>query len=348
MALDHLAALSTAWTKYLRSERESGPRSARAYVYASGRRTCVRRMALDMAHPEDDSTFTDDSLERMQRGKEREHSIVARLHQIGPRCSPPFEVTEGQRAFEIKDRDGIILIRGKTDGRLRFDRTIKPIFEVKSGESFRNVERLEDLDHSPWTRHAPDQLLAYLLAESEPWGFLVIDRPGLPLFLRVNLEDHLDRAEGFLRDARRAIEAVHGGEMPPFIQDVAECRRCPHLGKTCSPTTMSFGPGARFITDPNLIAAAETCEENEEARREYESARKRLKEGLEGVELGVLGPFLVEGKWVKRTNVVLPEDVKRKYEVVDPKGGGFRFTVERALPKEQAAAPAAMKKAEAA
>ena len=44
---------------------------ARTYVYASGRRSCVRRMALDMMHPEDDSTPAPDALERMQIGRER-------------------------------------------------------------------------------------------------------------------------------------------------------------------------------------------------------------------------------------------------------------------------------------
>lgn len=347
--VDYLAAVSEAWTKHLRAERDSGHRSSRDYVYASGRRTCVRRMALDMKHPEDDSTFSDDSLERMQRGKEREHSIVARLHQIGPRCSPPFEVIEGQRTFEIRDRDGTLLIRGKTDCRLRFDRTTKPFVEVKSGESFRNVERFEDLDRSPWTRHAPDQLLSYLLAESEPEGCLLIDRPGLPLFIRVVLEDHLQRAEQFLQDARRAIDAVKGvGEMPPFIQDVGECRRCPHLGKSCSPTTMSFGPGVRVITDPDLIAAAETREATAEARADYEAAHNRLKAGLQGVELGVLGPFLVEGRWQKSTKYDIPAEIKKQYAREDPRGGGFRFDVERAVPKEQTAAAPAAKKAEAA
>jgi hypothetical protein len=285
-------------------------------------------MALDLLHPEDRGTIQADALERMRRGTEREAAIVARLMQIGPRCTPPFEVIENQKRFEIKDRDGTVLISGKYDGRLKFSTKVKPPFEVKSGETFKRATCLEDLDHSPWTRHALDQLLAYLLSEGEPWGFFIIDRPGVPLFLRVNLEDHLQRAEGFLRDARTAIEAKNGRVgMPAFTQDRSECRRCDHFKKSCAPPS-DYGAGVQVITDPHLIGLAEIREKNRAAGKEYDHADKELKGALRGVEDGIVGDFLVRGRWQKKTRVELPDDIKAKYSTVDPKGS-FVINIDR-------------------
>jgi hypothetical protein len=285
-------------------------------------------MALDLLHPEDRGTIEPDSLERMRRGTEREASIVARLMQIGPRCSPPFEVIEGQKRFEIADRDGLVLISGKVDGRLRFSSKERPVFEVKSGETFKRATCLEDLDYSPWTRHALDQLLSYLLSQGEPWGFFIIDRPGVPLFLRVNLEDHLGRAEGFLRDARTAVDARFGRVgMPAFTQDRADCRRCDHFKKSCTRPS-DFGSGVQVITDAHLITLAEIREKNRAAAKEYEHADKELKGALRGVEEGLVGDFLVRGRWQKKTRVEIPDDIKAKYSTVDPKGS-FVINIDR-------------------
>jgi hypothetical protein len=136
----------------------------------------------------------------------------------------------------LRDRDGELLIVGKMDGRLKFADGATPIFEVKSGDAVRHVDSLDDLDRSPWTAHHVDQLLAYLLADEEEWGLLILDKPEGPTFLRVNLFDHLERAESFLRDARTAIDArFDRAPLPAYTQDASECRRCPHLGKSCAP-----------------------------------------------------------------------------------------------------------------
>lgn len=329
--MEHVTALRDAWSSHLRSLRDSGPRRPREYVYASGRRECVRRMALDLISPEDEDPFSDDALERMERGNEREHAIIARLHQIGPRCMPPFSVVEGQSHFEIKDpKDGVLLIRGRLDARLQFDRFTKPVCEVKSGQTFQNVERLEDLDRSPWTKHALDQLLAYLMAWKEPNGIFIIDRPRLPVFLPVYLEEHRERAESFLRDARVAGDAARGGELPPFIQNAAECRRCPHFGKTCSPPALDYGAGMKVISDPELEEAARIREANRDAAKAYDKADAALKEALRGVESALLGPFAVSGKWQRLTKYDVPKEVKEKYRTVDEKGK-FLLQIDRAI-----------------
>jgi len=328
-APDPISALASAWEGELRSKGNTGDATPRDRVYASGRRTCLRAMALDLLHPEDRGEIQADALERMRRGTEREASIVARLMQIGPRCTPPFEFIEGQKRFEIADRDGTVIISGKIDGRIKFaNLKDRPPVEVKSGETFKRATCLEDLDYSPWTRHALDQLLAYLLAQSEPWGFFIIDRPGVPLFLRVNLEDHLARVEGFLRDARTAVDARFGKVgMPAFTQDRAECRRCDHFKKSCSPPS-DYGAGVQVITDERLITLAGVRDTNRNAAKEYERADKELKAALRGVESGLLGDYLVRGTWQKGTKTAVPDDIKAQYSTVDPKAR-FLVTIDK-------------------
>ena len=323
--VDHIALLTAAWEQHLRSLRKGGTYE-RTHVWASGRRSCIRRMALDLLHPEDEPPWPVESLERFQRGEEREASVVARLMQLGPRCEIPFDVIEQQRRFEVRDRDGILLITGKVDGRLSFVDGSRPIFDVKSGDTVRAAQTLEDLDRSPWTRHHVDQLLAYLLSEGEAWGFLILDRPGLPAFIRVNLLDHLERAESFLRDARAAVDARFGGPLPAPISDISECRRCPHAGKSCD-VPISWGPGAQVIDDYALLDACRVREQHAAAAKTYERADKALKDALRGVELAIIGgEYLAEGTWQRRTVSEIPDDIKKQFSRVDEKGS-FRLSL---------------------
>ena len=324
--MEQLAALEKAWGRQLGAE-SFGSRPRRNYVYSSGRRSCVRRMALDLMSPGDEPEAGVDALERMQKGKEREASLIARLIQIGPRCSEPFEVIEGQSHFRIEDKDGLDLIHGKIDCRLDFGNGIRPIAEAKSGQMAARISSIEDMDRSPWTRAWPDQLLSYLEAKDEPWGFFILERPGVPLFLPVVREEHRERIDSFKADARLAVLASKGeGPLPPFAEKKSDCRACPHLNKSCTPPTLSAGPGLTVIEDLDLVALAEIREQNEEAYRAYSWADGELKDALRGVEHGVMGPFEISGKWGKNTKYVFPrEDVKKSFQVSDPKG---KFTLE--------------------
>lgn len=319
-SFDLSTILESAWVEHLQRSRQGG-RTPRDYVWASGSRDCVRQMALDLMHPEDAPEWTPDQLERFQRGIEREHSVIARLHHIGPISSPPFAVIGGQERFEIRDRDGALLIVGKIDGRVQFDQPHRfaPIFEIKSGQSYANVETVEDLDNSPWTRRGADQLLAYAYAKSEPDVLLVIDRPGLPRFLVLHLEDHLAKVERFLQSAREAIDARRGGPLPPFTDNQAFCRRCDHFGKSCAPP-VNFGQGLQVVTDERLIQAAETVAKGRETAREVSRAEKELKDALRGIPQALVGPLLANGKPRRTSSLSLPDDLRQKYTVSDPEG----------------------------
>src|SRR6185369_16601856 len=126
--------------------------------------------------------------------------------------------------------------------------------------------------------------------------------------IRVDLEEHLARAEAFLQEARAAVDARFGdGPLAPFIDNPGLCRRCDHFGKSCSPP-LDFGAGARMIADERLIQLGETCEKTKEAHDRYARAWKELTKAVRGVELGVMGPFQLEGKWQRNTKLVFPDE----------------------------------------
>jgi len=337
---DPLHALLQAWDKDLlrgkRQERGSTPYRP-VNVFASKCRRCVRAMALDMLHPEDDPFDQPLQFERMQQGNEAEAAIMARLMRVGPFCDPPFTVQEQQHRFEVKDRDGTIVITGKMDGRLKFgDQGHRPPFEVKSGKTYEGCETLDDFGRNPWAGSAIDQLLAYLYADDpknhpggEPWGFIFIRRQSkLPLAVRVNLMDHLARVESFITNARYAVDARHGrGPLPGFINDPGECRRCPHMGKSCDPP-LDYGKGLSVIAEPEAIQAAETRARNRAAHEEYEAADKYLKERFRGIEAGIVGDFRLTGKWAPDTKYDIPKEVKAQY-ARKVEQGKFTLTIER-------------------
>lgn len=304
----------------------SGPRDV---IYASRRRACVRAMALDLMHPEDDVINDAEAIERLRRGRDAERLSVSRLMTIGGSADPAFEVVGGQDSFVLRDRDGVALISGRIDGRLWFPKEKqRVVFEVKSGRSYEDAESIEDLDRGVWTAHAVDQLLAYLLGHGEPAGLFIIIRGGVPRFIPVVLEEHLDRAETFLRDARAAIDArFERAEMPAFTDRKALCSRCPHYGKSCVPPA-GFGDGVAVIDNPALEDAAAMYAETKAAAEANAAAWKALTRELRGIERGVLGRFAVSGRWSSSTRYEIPDEVKQSYRVTDPRGR-FSLTVER-------------------
>ena len=315
-------AIQGAWASFLtRGRRTSEPHP---YVYASAWRPCVRRMTLEMTESASQPAWTAEQLARFRRGDDRERDLLADLARIGRDADPAFSVIGQQQRFELKDRQGRVAIVGKVDARLQVGRVSAPL-EVKAWSPFL-VDRIEsfgDLFTNPWTRSGGYQLLAYLYGANEPYGFLLLDRSGLPLLLPVELNAHLDRLEDFLTRAEIAIDHQRAGTLPDYLHDAAECQRCPFYGSVCNPPLAAVG--AVVLTDPDLEAALARRESLKATAREFERLDKDVKAKLRGVESGIAGAFQIEGKWSPSTRVELPADLKKQYTTVDPRG---RFTLD--------------------
>lgn len=328
------AALADAWAAFTRSNfAPPADAEPRDHCWASGFRACTRRMALDLAHPEIGRDFTDESMERMTFGNERETAVRARLIQIEARSVPRFKVIEGGSRCEIKDRRGRVVVTGKCDARIQFldpplaGIGLRPVVEVKSGQAVWSCETLADLLRGRWTRTYPDQLLSYLYGKGEPWGILLLDRPQGPAWISLLLDDHLEDMERRIQQAEAAVACrLDGAPLPPYHEDPSECRRCPHLGKTCSPP-MAGGDGLKNLTDPSLIECAAIVVANASAAKEYEGAKKRLAAATRGAPQVLAGDHLVTGHWGRSSHYEFPPEVAARraeeeaaHRVEDPEG----------------------------
>lgn len=325
------------WERFIEREASRGPADQpRDYVRASQWRACDRAMVYDlMAAPR--PAWTPEQLANFRRGSDRERDLLRDLATIGRNADPPFAVTEQQITVRLKGRNGRDVIVGHCDGVLSIPSLDKryPI-EVKSWSPnlVARIETFSDLLRSPYTRSGAYQLLAYLYGHSEPLGFLILDRHGIPLLIPVELEPHLDLMEQFLARAEAAVEAKAGGKTPDFIRDADECRRCPYFGGTCQPT-LDYGKGAQVVADEELLAALDRREELKRAAEEFAELDEVVKKKLRGVEMAVAGNFLIEGRWAQKTFYTPPEDVQRKinelqapFKQVEPHGS-FRLKITR-------------------
>lgn len=324
MAPGELAqSVQRAWEAFLVRGRR-GAASPHPHVYASAWRSCDRRMVLELTCPDAMPPPSPELLAKFRRGEDRERDLLSDLVRIGRDADPAFSVIGQQERFELKDRQGRTVIAGKVDAQLYAHRRAYPL-EAKAWAPtlVDRIETFDDLFENPWTRSGGYQLLSYLYGSNQPHGFMLLDRSGLPLLLPVDLEAHLDRMEEFLARATRIRDHYEAGTLPDFLDDPAECKRCPFFGRTCQPPLSA--PPVDVLTDPELEADLERWHQLLAAGKEWNGLDRRLKAQLRGIENAIAGPFSIRGKWGKSTRVDLPEDVKKRYTVTDPKG---RFTLE--------------------
>ncbi len=319
--------IASSWSAFLL--RQSRTPTAHASIYASAFRVCDRRMAYDLTTPETLPPLPPEVLAKFRRGDDRERDLLADLMKIGRDADPPFQVIGQQERFTLRDRKGRTAIVGKVDARLDVGDGMRPPVEVKAWSPFLvdRIERFSDLFENPWTQSGAYQLLSYLFGAAEPFGFLLLDRSGIPKLVPVELADpeNLDRMEAFLAKAERVLDAVDAATLPDYLQDdPAECRRCPWYGAVCNPPLAA--PGVMTILqDPALEAALARREEIKKIGKEYADLDDEIKGHLRGVEDAVVGSFAIKGTWSKSSRLDLPPALKRQYTKTNPRG---KFTIE--------------------
>jgi hypothetical protein len=324
-AQQYADSITSGWEKYIQSEERQTP-SRRQYTYAGSYESCDRKLVLLMTDGEKVIPFQTETLAKFHRGKDRERNMIIDLTRVGQHSNPTFEVIGQQERFELRDHKQRVAIVGKVDLRLFFGRNLPcPPVEVKDWDVHLTdrIKTFDDVFENQWTKKGGYQLLAYLFAAGESFGFLLLPRPGLPRLLPVELLPNLGRMEEFLSKAERSLDHREAGTLPDYIQDAAECKRCQFFGSVCNPPIMS-GEGATVITDPEIETMLERRQELEGAADEYEKIDKRIKAQFRGIEQGICGPFILQGKYGKQTSYEVPEEIKKQYAKVDPKG---RFTL---------------------
>jgi hypothetical protein len=316
-------AIEASWATFLtKNRRQSAPHLS---VYASAYRECDRRMVLEASRPQELPEWPAETLARFRRGQDRERDVLADLTRIGRDAEPAFAVIGQQERFELKDRRGRTAIVGKVDARLAVNGQRAPL-EVKAWAPFitDKLETFADVFNNPWTQHGAYQLLSYLYGASEPFGFLLLDRPGIPRLLPVELDAHLEEMEAFLVKAERILDHLEAGTLPDYLDDPIECKRCPLYGALCNPPLSA--EGAQILTDPELEAALKRRELLKAGAKEYLDLDDEVKARLRGVTSGIIGPFQILGRWQKRSYLELPPALKKQYTKTNDRGQ-FRIEI---------------------
>ena len=317
--------IGAAWGAWLLKARRAA--SPHAAVYASAWRPCDRRMALELTAPDQQPPFEAPVLARFRRGDDRERDLLADLARIGRDADPPFEIIGQQEKFTLRDRKGRPAIVGKVDARIHIGGACAPL-EVKAWAPglVDRIETFADLFDNPWTRGGGYQLLSYLWGAEEPFGFLLLDRSGLPLIVPVELDAHLDRMEEFLSKAERVLDHVAAGTLPDFYPEAVECKRCPFYGGGCNPPLAA--DVVRVLTDPELEAALERWHALTAAGKEWAALDADVKRRLRGVEAGVAGAFLDLGHLGERLAARTPGAPQKA--IHDHRGAGAVHVDDRA------------------
>lgn len=153
-------------------------------------------------------------------------------------------------------------------------------------------------DHSsPWVRRYYDQEQIYLRFDKSEVGLFALANK---LTGHVNFVDcprdpqrifDLEQKAARVRDAIRAKE-------PPARAVSDECNRCPFLA-VCMPDRPA-GAGIVLFDQAEAMALIERRLELAEAKSEFESIDRKLKNMLPEAEEVLVGDFVVKGKWKDR------------------------------------------------
>lgn len=348
-----VSAIRTAWETFLLKDRSTPTK--RNNVWSSSYRECDRQMVLDMVEGDKQPVFSSDTLAKFRRGNDRERELLADLSRIGRDCEITFELVGQQERFELRGKNGRVVLSGKVDAflvltnRSTRKQTRIPI-EVKAWHPnlTAKIHKFEDVFNNRWTKGGGYQLLSYLYGQDLPLGFLLLDRSGIPTLIPVELFENLDRMERFLSKAEKAMDHKEASTLPDYIDDPSECKVCPYFGSVCLPP-MKAGAGAQVFVDPEVIQQAERYVEletklEEAGLEEYTALDKWATKMFRGVTQGIVGNLMVSGKWTKRKVYKVPEEVEKslqerqkliddeyeKYQESNPQGA-FSFRITKVL-----------------
>lgn len=275
-------------------KRELARLNSKAMVYrknnnwASDIGECNREMYYSIVDWDKKPLPAPELIARFETGNEQEKKVIINL------LSLDFEVVEGQKHFEIKDRKGRVIISGRIDGKIIWQGKKYP-FEVKSMNPniYHNVNTMEDFNKYHWTRKYPKQMQSYLFSENLEEGlFIVTDCLGH--FKIIPISINLEEMELIMQRSELVMTAVDIKEPPAFHKDASTCRRCWAFGRVCHPPINVNE--MQVITDVEMELKLSRREELKANNSEYEDLDKEIKEYFKGKESAVCGDFMITGK----------------------------------------------------
>jgi len=229
---------------------------------------------------------------RFEEGIEQHQRIRKELLEDG------FDVVEAEQPFEIKGRNGKVIITGHIDGKIRMQGVRLP-FEAKSlnPNLFAQINCIDDFNKYIWARKFPRQMQTYEFGENEEDGIYILsDCLGHRKFFSVQLD--LEQTEKILQRCELVMDCVEKGTPPPFHKDYSVCRRCWAFGRVCVPDIEI--KGAEIIEDPEIEEVLKRHEELKPSLKEGNVLDKRIKEYFKNRPDVIVGDFHITGQMAKK------------------------------------------------
>ncbi len=187
-------------------------------------------------------------------------------------------------------------ISGSIDGTLEWNGE-KYIAEIKTCSDY-SWEKLQTIDdfRGGFYRKWYGQMQTYLLLFEYEKGIFILKRESAKQIRIVECALNYEYAESLLKKAETVNAHLKSGVPPPYLSNnPVECKRCPFYEKVCTPP-LDFGDAIPEIHDEELVVKLEHRAALEEAKREFDSLDKELKERFKDIPLAICGNFSVTGK----------------------------------------------------
>lgn len=247
-------------------------------------------------------------------GNREEESVKARMAADG------WQIIQQQTPFEIKNRKGEVMCRGKIDGKILYDRAGIPC-EVKSMDPniFRTITSLEDFKKKPHLRKYIRQMQLYLFGNNAEAGLFILSDFRREKYIPVALD--LGECEHILQRMERNWEHVKAKTYPERMEyDNTICGKCPFL-HVCLPDVKNTG--AKFIDNEQLLTTLNRIEELKPLSKEYEVLDKEVKAAFRNIPDAVINlTWRIMGKETKGRatldKTLIPADVLEKATKTEP------------------------------
>lgn len=297
-------------------ERKANP-YPRNQPVASDLGPCDRELVYQIVNWADRPPFTPYIMARLERGSEIESIIIRELSALG------IHVRVERTPFEIKGRNGQLILRGRVDGFIEWEKKDYP-FEAKSMNPnvFQGVNGISDLKgfFAKW----PRQVQAYLYGNNMEEGFMLIDDcMGHWKLLPVSLD--YQEIEKILQRCERTMHIqehigknpAHKEEfLPPYHTDPSVCIRCWAFGRVCFPPMKHEGMTELTPEQQDeLIPILDRRSELEELKTEWGRLDKEAKSMLKGHKQLIVGNYLVQGKEVSRKGYKVEDSTYWKTDI---------------------------------
>lgn len=225
-------------------------------------------------------------------GRDIEDQAITELKDAG------FRVVEQQARFHWKEYD----LGGAVDARIQVNRALPPV-EIK-GYAHRDWTLLNSVDDfltssRIWHVMVPAQLFLYQLMTNTALGLIYIKSKStyMPKSIWVDLNDHLDYAEGILKKLERVNHSIANGIEPDYLFERPDvCRDCSYFAH-CQPN-VAMAEGAEIMDDEELLSALNQWWSLRDSKKQYEEVDKYVKQRLKGTEKGAIGPYIITGKQI--------------------------------------------------